>query len=187
MVLASALLMLVVVTVLAIGLFRSFGMDEKIAGNTREKQRATQAAISAEQYAEWWLLNGVSATPITCSTKVTASVTVGQICNNALSASVTNVAVVPWMIGGVNVQVTYNPPNMTINNTTTSAGTFYAAPAFYISYLGVGTGANGISGNVYQIDAVGYGGTQSTAAVVESTFIVQTTTVNNVGGNGGQT
>jgi Tfp pilus assembly protein PilX len=51
----------------------------------------------------------------------------------------------------------------------------------------VGTGANGISGNVYQIDAVGYGGTQSTAAVVESTFIVQTTTVNNVGGNGGQT
>ena len=38
-------------------MFRSFGMQEKIAGNMREKQRALQAAVSAEQYAEWWLSN----------------------------------------------------------------------------------------------------------------------------------
>src|SRR5205807_8509264 len=38
MVLVTALLLLVVVTLLAVGMFRSFGLDEKIAGNVREKQ-----------------------------------------------------------------------------------------------------------------------------------------------------
>jgi len=37
MVLITALLLLIVVTILAVGMFRSFGLDEKIAGNTREK------------------------------------------------------------------------------------------------------------------------------------------------------
>ena len=39
-------------------MFRSFGLDEKIAGNMREKHRALTAAETAEQYAEWWLSNG---------------------------------------------------------------------------------------------------------------------------------
>jgi type IV pilus assembly protein PilX len=37
MVLITALLLLIVVTILAVGMFRSFGLDEKIAGNMREK------------------------------------------------------------------------------------------------------------------------------------------------------
>ena len=40
MVLVTSLLLLVVVTLLAVSMFRSFGLDEKIAGNLREKQRA---------------------------------------------------------------------------------------------------------------------------------------------------
>lgn len=167
MVLVASLLLLVVVTILAVGLFRGFGLDEKIAGNTREKQRALQAAESAQQYAEWWLSNGNAGSNITCASVVTSSV--GQVCSNIL----TNVASLPWKMSGNNVGVTYAPPNMNVT-TTIAAGTYYATPAFYISYLGIGTSASGGQGAVYQIDAVGYGGSPSTAAVVESTYIVQT-------------
>ena len=62
MVLITALLLLIVVTILADGMFRSFGLDEKIAGNMREKHRALNAAETAEQYAEWWLANGGNGT-----------------------------------------------------------------------------------------------------------------------------
>ena len=55
LVLVTSLLLLVVVTILAIGMFRSFGLDEKIAGNVREKQRALHAAEGAQAYAEWWV------------------------------------------------------------------------------------------------------------------------------------
>ena len=61
MVLVTALLMLIVVTIIALAMFRSFGVDEKIAGNLREKQRAVSAAETAEQYAEYWLANGGNA------------------------------------------------------------------------------------------------------------------------------
>ena len=63
MVLVTALLMLIVVTILAVAMFRSFGLDEKIAGNLREKQRALNAAETAEQFAEYWL-TGAAAVPI---------------------------------------------------------------------------------------------------------------------------
>lgn len=179
-VLVSSLLLLVVVTLLAVGLFRSFGMDEKIAGNTREKQRALQAAMSAEHYAEWWLANGNGSTSITCSGQVAAAV--GQVCSNTLQSIVPNVAVVAaasnvsgWAGSsgtGTPIGVTYTPPNMTVNNVTPAAGTYYKQPAFYISYLGVGVSPNGGSGIVYQIDAVGYGGGPNTTAVVESTYVV---------------
>jgi len=71
---------------------------------------------------------------------------------------------------------------MTLNNTAPTAGTYWQSPVFYISYLGIGTGSNGATGSVYQIDSVGYGGSPNTAAVVESTYIVQTSTQNLDGG-----
>ena len=55
MVLVTSLLLLLVVTMLAISMFRSMGLDEKIAGNMRDKQRALNAAETAEQFAESWL------------------------------------------------------------------------------------------------------------------------------------
>ena len=49
---------------------------------------------------------------------------------------------------------------------------------FYISDLGADLVGNG---EVYQIDAVGYGGAPDTVAVVESTYLVQS--VQNLGRN----
>ncbi|MGA2189594.1 MAG: PilX N-terminal domain-containing pilus assembly protein [Steroidobacteraceae bacterium] len=178
MVLISSLLMLVVVTVLAIALFHSFGLDEKIAGNTREKQRALQAAVSAEQYAEWWLSIGNAVSMVTCAAPVVTAPTV-QVCSNTLPSvlvgGAAGIAVLPWQISGGNVGVSYTPPGVTVaTGNSITAGTYYQAPVFYISYLGVGTGANGAQGSVYQIDAAGYGGSPNAAAVVESTYILQT-------------
>jgi type IV pilus assembly protein PilX len=177
MVLISSLLMLVVVTILAIALFHSFGLDEKIAGNTREKQRALQAAVSAEQYAEWWLSIGNAVSMVTCTGPVTVPTV--QVCSNTLpsvlAGGAAGIAVLPWQISGANVGVNYTPPGVTLaTGSSITAGTYYQAPVFYISYLGVGTGANGAQGSVYQIDAAGYGGSPNAAAVVESTYILQT-------------
>jgi type IV pilus assembly protein PilX len=172
MVLVTSLLLLIVVTLLAVGLFRSYGLDEKIAGNVREKQRALNAAETAEQYAEYWLLNGNSTIGVTCTGTVAASV--GQVCSNPLT-SVTSVVNGLWQSGGASVGVTYTPTVQSAMNVTTGGGqgAYYYQPAFYITYLGPST--NGL-GKIYQIDAVGYGGSADTVAVVESTYIVQTGT-----------
>ena len=156
--------------------------------STREKQRALQAAVSAEQYGEWWLSNGQTISNVTCSGP---STTTPQVCLNILPTAVTggsggatgNLALLPWTnAAGASLGYTYTPPNMTLNNTAPTAGTYWQSPVFYISYLGIGTGSNGATGSVYQIDSVGYGGSPNTAAVVESTYIVQTSTQNLDGG-----
>ena len=105
-VLISSLLLLLIVTVMALSMFRSFGVQEKIAGNMREKQRALQVALSTQQYAEWWLANqssapravalGVaSAADVQCAAPVLQAVAAGafngQICLNNL-ASATGIA-----------------------------------------------------------------------------------------------
>jgi type IV pilus assembly protein PilX len=173
MVLITALLLLIVVTILAVGMFHSFGLDEKIGGNVREKQRALNAAETAEQYAEYWLANGNGAASINCTSVVAASV--GQSCTNPL-ASPTSVVNGTWQYNGANVGVTYTPTALTTMSVTGAAGgqgTYYYQPAYYIYYVGTGPGG---TGNVYQIDAVGYGGSPDTAAVVESTYLVQQST-----------
>jgi len=168
MVLVTALLLLIVVTILAVGLFRSFGLDEKIAGNVREKHRAVNAAETAEEYAEWWLASGNAGagTGITCTPPLVSAAT-GEVCSNVL----TNAASLPmpWSSG-----VTYAaPPSMAITPTNggpTGQNSYYYPPTFYISYLGLTP--NGL-GTLYQIDAAGYAGSPDTTAVVESTYLVQ--------------
>ena len=181
MALISAMLLLIVVTILAVSMFRSYGMQEKIAGNTREKQRAMNAAVSAQQYAEWWLSTGTAPASAPCTGLVAA--TVGQVCNNTLE-SMTPVSTVPWMNGAAQVGVTFtqfastaiNSQVMNVTGTTgtPSMGSYYAAPVFYIADLGPMQPASGLTGELYQIDAVGYGGTANSVAVVESTYLVST-------------
>jgi type IV pilus assembly protein PilX len=158
MVLITSLLLLVVVTILAIALFRSFGIDEKIAGNMREKQRALQAAMTAEEYAESWITSPNVTAAITCAAGPTVSYTVGQVCTTA--SGLTNPSALPWPTG-----VTYTPATM-----PTGANGFANPPIYYVTSLG--PPASG-TGTVYQIDAAGYGGSANTAAVIESTFLVQ--------------
>jgi type IV pilus assembly protein PilX len=191
LVLVSSLLLLLVVTILAVAIFRNFGMEEKIAGNQREKQRALHAAESAQQFAEWWLSSGTGVTtPIICNSVVAAAVgsPAGQVCANTLPSIAANQNVanllLPWQIGGANVGVTFAPPTMQFN-TAGGVNTYLQSPLFYISYLG--TTADSSTSNfklLYQVDAVGYGGSSNAVAIVESTYFV-TTGVCDLGAIGG--
>jgi len=185
-VLVSSLLLLLVVTIMALSMFRSFGIQEKVAGNMREKQRALQAAESAQQFAELWLINNSATTvPAACNSLLSANAGLGQICSNklwqSLPAGVT-VATVPWAVAGAaNVGVTYVPPGMNVAAASASnANAYFGAPTFYISDSGVSVDPN-VPGEVYQIDAFGYGGNGNTAAVVESTYAVYSSSSNRGG------
>jgi type IV pilus assembly protein PilX len=185
MVLVSSLLLLIVVTIIALSMFRSFGMQEKIAGNMREKQRALSAAVSAQQFAENWLMNSAAQAPVACvAGLLNGTVGQGQICNTAtaLKNVVPNgdVTTVPWTIGGAPVGVTFQPAGM-VPSTTPSVSaanlanpTYYGLPAYYISDMGPSADPT-IPGEIYQVDAYGYGGTSATVAEVESTYAVYTT------------
>lgn len=168
MALVSALLLLLVVTILGVGMFRSFGLQERIAGNTRERERATHAAETAQTYAEWWLSssNGANATSGTDCSTLTA-LAVPTICTNVL----TNVSTIPWTLSAP-----YTPPNMTIASAGT-LGAYTSAPQYYISFLAGSYNPNGAGTqiNAYQIDAMSYGGNTSSVAVVESTYLVSVT------------
>ena len=171
-VLVSSLLLLVVITIIAISMFRSFGLQERIAGNMREKHRAVQAAESAQQYAEWWLTNANHANNVSVCVAGVLNANVaaaGQVCSNTLPTVTANVATIPWTIGGAAVGVDYTPPGMVVNSAAPAAGSYYGPPRFYISQLGTSASANGL---VYQIDSYGYGGTSEAVAVVESTYLL---------------
>jgi type IV pilus assembly protein PilX len=166
MVLVTSLLLLIVVTLLAVGMFRSFGLDEKIAGNVREKHRALSAAETAEQYAEYWLAT-VGGTPIACAAGF-VSFNPGQVCTIPLA----NADRIPWT-SGVNYIPTVGSSAMNVTGVNGGQGAYFKNPAFYIGFLGATP--SGL-GTIYQIDAVGYGGSVDTAAVVEATYVVQSST-----------
>jgi type IV pilus assembly protein PilX len=171
MALVTGLLLLLVVTILGISMFRSFGIQARIAGNTREKQRALHTAGSAQGYAEWWLsaAGGAHATPGTpCTALVTVEDDKTQVCSNQLG----NVTTVPWKNGANVVGVRYTPTGLM----TTGADAYFQPPLFYIAYLdGAYDKASGTQVNSYRIDATGYGGTANTVSVVESAYRVSIT------------
>lgn len=163
MALITGLLLLVVCTLIGVSMFRSYGMQEKIAGNVREKQRAVNAANSTLQYAEWWITNNVLPTAAACPTTPTNTV---QICTNAIADPTS----VPWAEGGINF-TNFNTTN-TVQNVATR-GTYVKAPMFYITDIGTYNGTP--AGEVYQIDAVAWGATPDAVAVVESTYVITAT------------
>ncbi|HET8705209.1 MAG TPA: PilX N-terminal domain-containing pilus assembly protein [Pseudomonadales bacterium] len=160
--LISSLFILLVVTLIAVAMGKNYNVQEKISGNVREKARALNAALAAEQYAEWTLSKASYSinTGSPCSGLVNYVSGTSQVCSNPPPSDVT---AIPWGTG-----VNYQPPNMTLS-TTGGDNAYYANPLFYIYYLGAAPGGQGA---MYQVDALGYGGTQNAVAVVESIFLV---------------
>jgi len=175
-VLIASLLLLLVMTLLALAMFHSFGIQELVAGNVREKQRALQSALAAEQYAEIWLTapGNVLTNTVDCSTVTLQSysaTSVPYICLKPIS-SVVSVTSVPWKIGGAEVGFTFFPGATTANGdlTVSQAGglnSYYQVPRFYIGLL-----SSNASQAVYRIDAWNWGGTTNTASVVEANYTV---------------
>jgi type IV pilus assembly protein PilX len=170
--LITGLLLLLVITIIAVAMFHGFGTEEQIAGNTREKQRALNAAISAEQWAEWWLSSGNAPQPTACAAGIVPSAS-GVVCTQPL-ADFTNP---PWNTG---VQFTQFGQTLANTNKTGPQAqySYYSSPVFYVTYIGQNTD---LGGNVYQIDAYGYGTNADTVAVVQSTYVISTGDTNGGG------
>jgi type IV pilus assembly protein PilX len=175
MALVSAILLLLVLTILSVGMFRSFGLQERIAGNTREKQRATHAAEAAQNYAEWWLSTsgGVNATN---GTACSAALTAATICTNVI----TNVITPSSSTSSWQIAPSYTPSNMNVgaagSGTAGTADYYIQAPEYYISFLASDYNPKGGSlVNAYQVDGMSYAGNNTTVSVVESTYLVSVT------------
>lgn len=162
------LLMLVVLTSLSIAMFRGLGLQERIAGNTREKERALSAAQSALQYGEWWLRLGNAGVGKACSGKSVingSDPTAIGVCSNALTTPTT----LPW-----DYRIEMLPAGMTVatgGDIAESGDINYSGkPALYINYLGLSPDGQA---TVYQVTGAGYGGSSTTAAIVQSTYQLQ--------------
>lgn len=176
MVLITTLLLLIVVTLLALAMFRGVGTETRVAGNVMDKQRALQAATSTQGYGEQWLVNNAGTTTLTACTSTSFAAS-PAICSNTLAASTDagSASIVPWNIANAAVGYGYNPVVSGTNlfPTTGGADSFTQVPTVYIAELGTdATYANAVD---YQVDAWSYGGSNSTVAVVESIYQIRYT------------
>ncbi|MGH8158329.1 MAG: pilus assembly PilX family protein [Rhodanobacter sp.] len=182
-VLIASLLLLLVLTFLAVGMYRSFRVQESMAANTKEKARAYQVAESTELYAEYLLTNDLSllAQNANCSTTAHLTVTPATVCSGVGVKIQLPTSGTPMTLLNGQVYSTMTPSlNIEVNGGSSSAGggTYYANPQFYIQYLGLS--ADG-QGQIYQITALGYGGNANAVAVVQSIFQL-TSGIKNLGG-----
>ena len=189
-ILVTGLLFLVVMTLLALAMFRSTGLMDRISANARDKQRSFEAAESALQYAEWWLNNndpGTTTTPCTAGLVSGDTVANIHVCSTALPSDYLTSAA--WANA-----FTYTPPNLAVP--VTGAGTggqvsatdktsdviYYKLPGFYVEYVGVSSTKGG---NVYRITAYGYGGDSNTKSIIRSTYRLPSTFASGGGGGSG--
>lgn len=181
--LITSLLLLIIITILALSMFRGFTTVEKIAGNLREKDRALHAAESVEQYAEWWLLQpgNINNPEVTCGAGAPIDANLntaqGQVCNSTSTLALlgVNPTAVPWSIGANQLQyMQFLPTGMGIVGGALGANPndppYADIPSYYIADLG--TAADGVS-KTYLIDAFAYGATKNTVAVVESVYEIK--------------
>jgi len=171
--LITALLVLVMLTILGLSMFRGFGLQQKIAGNTREKERSLQAAQSGLNYAEWWINQAdPQATNLVACTapKVIGQATDMRLCSNPL-ANPTDPST--WTAGSA-----YQPAGMTVSpgggvtgsvNSVVSDVNYAEAPQVYVAYIGLTL--NG-SATLYSVTSAGYGGNGGSASVVQSVFSI---------------
>lgn len=174
--LITSLLIMVIVSLLAVSMYRSFGLQEKIAGNTLEKQRSLQAAESALQYGEWYIgSQGNGGGGTACSGIFSAiDLTAMKICIAPMS--ITTASTLPWPVRG-----DYALPSMTVqaggglNTGGTGIRTdinYATMPSVYVAYLGLAPDGKTM---LYQVTGAGYGGSTATASVVQSTYSMKFT------------
>lgn len=169
-VLISALLVLIVMSILAVSMFRNYGLQERIAGNMREKQRAFHAAQNALQFGEYWLSQGNGGAGAVCSGLVDANAAPSsiQICSNGLTPA--QVQSVPWKdTSSADIGMSYAPPTLTVS---TSGGTssYAITPRFYITPLGLDP--SGLR-ELYSVAGMGYGGNSTAVSVVQSVYSIK--------------
>lgn len=147
--LATALLFLLIVSIITVAVYQNVIAQGRMAGGFREKGRAFEAAQSALQYGEWWLGK---------NSNVAVASSAAQVCQSVLDTPPDSSTV---LAGG-----TYTPSiGMTIASSGVSS---YAGQAQYC----IQTIGNNGNGDVYKVTARAYGGNLDTAVVVQSTYVI---------------
>ena len=164
-VLVAGLLFLLVCTILGIAMLRGYGLEERIAANTRDKLRAFNVAQSTLQLGEWWLSEGHGGDSAECAGVTAATDPSGlRVCSNPIA----DVNALPWP-----TRVDYRPAELAISADGGMAAdgrlNYRAAPGLYINYLGFTSDG---TGQLYDVSAYAYGGKPDTAVVVRSTWRV---------------
>lgn len=184
MVLVTAMILLLVLTVLSISMFQNFGLLERITGNSREKIRSFHAAQSTLIYAET-LLPAWTGTVTTCGSSVqTQSGTQPVICGGSGESAMTTATLSggSWTTGTNYTPAPPSPPALngvtpsgwTVTTASTTAGTgvtgYASTPMYYIFPLG-----NDTTGKVpvFQVNAVATGGNSNAQTVLQSTYVVK--------------
>jgi type IV pilus assembly protein PilX len=181
-VLIVSLLLLIVLTFLAVGMYHSFRVQENMSANTKEKARAYQLAESTELYAEYQLTNNLPllAQNANCPTTKPLTALPATVCSGVTVQIAPAAAGAPMTLANGQVYSTMVPA-LTIGvngGSGTGNGTYFAYPQFYIQYLGLSASGQG---QIYQITALAYGGNANAVAVVQSIFQL-TSGIKNLGG-----
>lgn len=168
-VLVAGLLFLVVITMLGVTMFRSTGLQERIAGNTRDKQRAFEAAQSALQLGEFWVDNNADTGGIDCSA-LTTPLDVTDPADALRICAVPLTDAEAFDLANNKARINYKPSGMNVSSGggVVASGdiNYQAPPSLYIAYMGYGS-----EGQLYQVTAAGLGGNASTMSVVRSTYV----------------
>ena len=170
--LVSALLLLLVITLLGVSLFLGVNLEQRAAGNSMQKSRALELAQSAVGAAQQWLRNSASPpTPQTCSA---SSYTQFLVCayppslKDQPQPATWSGVTVPTLQG---VKLSGSGGRDTYWNNASGVGN----PGVRITYLGTATMG---PGRLYEIDAFAYGGNANSLAVVQSIYYVGTSSRN---------
>ena len=165
--LVMALVFLVILTLLGIGAMNTTALEEKMAFNSKDRNLAFQAAETALKVGENWIgtqLGAPTGFPNNAIGLYDPSTTATPVWDSVTWSGTSNLTVYP------------NTPTQSVSGSLTHIST---QPKYVIEYLGqvqpTGgslTMTNTTSSNLYyyRITARGTGGTDSSVAMVQSTF-----------------
>lgn len=172
-VLIASLFMLIILTVMAVSMYRNFAVQESVVANTKEKGRAFQLAQSTLRYAEYSLVNNFSGfAPVTGCTAAPSPITTMRICGTTPYTIAMPTSSNPEMTLVNGSQYQNMTPTLSLSKTggsltANTSGVYYDYPSYYVQVLG--TSADG-QGTLYQITALAYGGNVNAVATVQSTY-----------------
>lgn len=173
-VLVASLILMVVITLIGVAMFRGVSLQEKVAGNLRQKQVAFDIAQNTLIFGQNFLSPPPPATAPTAVACSNAAATIGQAPNTPVVCTKTSAyppdeATLVAALSGGAAGTPYTPGGnaaLTVN-ATGGANAVYALPRLSIQLIGNQAG----TGNpLYRLTAVAWGGSKNSLAVVQSTF-----------------
>lgn len=176
----TALIFLLVLTVIGVAMFGDVGQQQRMAGNLQQKYRALSAANSAVSVAQNYLQTALATT---ADTSCTGLVTAARVC---LYGSLPDPAADTTWTGGSAVGVQLDGTNFSgvVNAAGGTEGAYAAYPEYYIEKvpgiplvpgysmgLGQQYGGGSPPADLFRITGWGLGGNAGAVAVVQSLYL----------------